>query len=266
MILTFARADSLRSLISIVFFLLSIFGSELARADFVVPQLTGPVVDQAKVLSDDVARELEFTIRRLQESGGPQFTVVIVESLSGMPVESAAIKIADAWKLGDQKRDDGVILLVSMNDRKIRIEVGQGLEGILTDLDSKRIIEEQMVPAFRTGQASYGVLLGSRAIMAKIAPQQVKSEFAALPVRTPNRSRELPLPLLLVLIVISVIGSRLQKRGRYRRFRGYDPSRSAGGWTSGGGGWSGGSSGGSSGGGWSGGGGGFSGGGASGGW
>jgi uncharacterized protein len=141
------------------------------------------------------------------------------------------------------KRDDGVILLVSMQDRKIRIEVGQGLEGVLTDLDSKRIIEEHMVPAFRTGQPSYGILLGSRAIMAKIAPQHVKSEFAALPVRAPARSRELPLPLLLVLIVIAVIGGRLQKRGRYRRFRGYDPSRSAGGWTSGGGGWSGGNGG-----------------------
>lgn len=237
-----------------------------AQTEFVVPRLTGPVVDQAQVLSEEVSRELEFTIRRLQESGGPQMNVVTVESLSGETIESAAIKIADAWKLGDQKRDDGVILLVAMKDRKIRIEVGQGLEGILTDLDSRRIIDEQMVPAFRTGQPSYGVLMGSRAIMAKIAPPQVKSEFAALPTRSPSRSGELPLPLLLVLIIISVIGSRLQKRGRYRRFRGYDPSRSAGGWTSGGGGWSGGSGGGSSGGGWSGGGGGFSGGGASGGW
>jgi uncharacterized protein len=260
------RAENFKWLMGIGLLLMAIFGTSIARADFVVPRLTGPVVDQAKVLSDEVSRELEFTIRRLQESGGPQVNVVVVESLSGLPVESAAIKIADAWKLGDQKRDDGVILLVSMSDRKIRIEVGQGLEGVLTDLDSKRIIEEQMVPAFRTGQPGYGILLGSRAIMAKIAPQSVKSEFAALPVRTPTRSGELPLPLLLVLIVISIIGSRLQKRGRYRRFRGYDPSRSAGGWTSGVGGWSGGSSGGSSGGGWSGGGGGFSGGGASGGW
>lgn len=263
--LKFVRFGNFEPIIAIGLMLVTIFSSA-AHADFVVPRLTGPVVDQANVLTEEVARELEFTIRRLQESGGPQVNVVVVESLSGLPIESAAIKIADAWKLGDQTRDDGVILLVSMNDRKIRIEVGQGLEGTLTDLDSKRIIDEQMTPAFRTGQASYGILLGSRAIMAKIAPQQVKSEFAALPVRTPTRSRELPLPLLLVLIVVSIIGSRLQKRGRYRRFRGYDPSRSAGGWTSGGGGWSGGSSGGSSSGGWSGGGGGFSGGGASGGW
>jgi len=264
--LKLARAERLWWLIFVGALLMSFVGTDLARAEFIVPRLSGPIVDQAKVLSADVTRELEFTIRRLQESGGPQLNVVIVESLSGLPIEAAAIKIADAWKLGDVKRDDGVFLLVSMQDRKIRIEVGQGLEGVLTDLDSKRIIEEHMVPAFRTGQPSYGILLGSRAIMAKIAPQHVKSEFAALPVRAPARSRELPLPLLLVLIVIAVIGGRLQKRGRYRRFRGYDPSRSAGGWTSGGGGWSGGSSGGSSGGGWSGGGGGFSGGGASGGW
>jgi uncharacterized protein len=263
--LKFVRFPKFEPMVAIGLMLMMLLSSA-ARADFVVPRLTGPVVDQAKVLSEEVAREIEFTIRRLQESGGPQVNVVVVETLSGLPIESAAIKIADAWKLGDQTRDDGVILLVSMGDRKIRIEVGQGLEGTLTDLDSKRIIEEQMTPAFRSGQASYGILLGSRAIMAKIAPQQVKAEFAALPVRTPTRSRELPIPLLLVLIVISIIGSRLQKRGRYRRFRGYDPSRSAGGWTSGGGGWSGGSSGGSSGGGWSGGGGGFSGGGASGGW
>lgn len=263
----FASARALEWLIYVGALLMPIVGIELARAEFIVPRLSGPVVDQAKVLSAEASRELEFTIRRLQESGGPQVNVVIIETLSGLPVENAAIKIADAWKLGDQKRDDGVILLVSMKDRKIRIEVGQGLEGVLTDLDSKRIIEEQMIPAFRTGQPSYGILVGSRAIIAKIAPQHVKSEFAALPVRKPSRARELPLPLVLIFIVISIIGSRLQKRGRYRRFRGYDPSRSAGGWTSGGGGWSGGGhSGGSSGGGWSGGGGGFSGGGASGGW
>lgn len=247
-----------------MFFLSLILAPVLALADFVVPRLTGPVVDEAKVLSSETRRELDFTIRRLQEAGGPQVNVVTVESLGGLPIETASIRIADAWKLGDQKRDDGVILLVAMADRKIRIEVGQGLEGILTDLDSRRIIDEQMIPYFRSGQADFGILTGAKAIIGKVAPAHAKGEFAAMPVRKRSSSKEIPLPLLLLIITIFIIASRLQKRGRYRRFRGYDPRRSAGGWTSGGGYWSGGGS--SGGGGWSGGGGGFSGGGASGGW
>jgi uncharacterized protein len=231
-----------------------------AWADFVVPRLTGPVVDDARVLSKDTRRELDFTLRRLQESGGPQVNVVTVKSLQGLPIETASIEIAEAWKVGDLKRDDGVILLISMNDRKIRIEVGQGLEGLLTDLDCRRIIDEQMVPHFRKGQTDFGIMLATKAIVAKVAPAHTKAEFAAMPVREPSSSGEMSVPSLLVIIVIFFIASRMQRRGRYRRFRGYDPSRSAGGWTSGGGGWSGG------GGGWSGGGGGFSGGGASGGW
>ena len=235
----------------------------IALADFAVPRLTGPVVDEAKVLSSETRRELDFTIRRLQESGGPQVNVVTVESLAGLPIEAASIRIADAWKIGDQKRDDGVILLVAMSEKKIRIEVGQGLEGLLTDLDSRRIIDEQMVPYFRSGQADFGILSGAKAIIGKVAPAHAKGEFAAMPVRKRSSSSEIPLPLLLLIIAIFIIATRLQKRGCYRRFRGYDSRRSAGGWTSGGGYWSGG---GSSGGGWSGGGGGFSGGGASGGW
>lgn len=240
----------------------------IAWAEFVVPRLSGPVVDEAGVVSKETRRELDFTIRRLQEAGGPQVNVVTVESLQGLPIEMASIKIAEAWKIGDQKRDDGVILLVAMKDRKIRIEVGQGLEGFLTDLDSRRIIDEQMVPHFRKGQTDFGILLGTKAIIAKVAPAHAKGEFAAMPARERSSSGEMPLPLLLVIIVVFIIASRLQKRGRYRRFRGYDPRRSAGGWTSGGGYWSGGGGGGGgfSGGGWSGGGGGFSGGGASGGW
>lgn len=104
-----------------------------------VPTLTGPVVDKANVLTNDAT--LEAQIRALYNNGqGPQINILTISSLEGDNIEQFAHKVFTTWKLGDAKRDDGVLFILSINDRKMRIEVGQGLEGGLTDLQSKRIL------------------------------------------------------------------------------------------------------------------------------
>jgi uncharacterized protein len=242
---------------------MSVTGS-FARAAFEVPPLTGPVVDNAGMIDSDSAAMLDSALRRIRESGGPQINVLTVPSLGDEPIESASIKVTDAWKLGGSKKDDGVLLLVALQERKIRIEVGQGFEGDLTDLDSKRIIEDVMKPYFRAGRASDGIVVGVRAIVSKVAPDALKA-FGDEPQNVQRESRRerkgIPLPLIIIIIVFLLIFGR---RGGGRGGGGFLTGLALGS-LSGRGGWGGG--GGSSGGGsWGGGGGGFSGGGASGSW
>lgn len=248
----------LRALILPVFFL-----GNHAQADFVVPRLTGPVVDEAGVLSTGKRKDIEFYLRQLRDQGGPQINVVTIKTLNGVSIEDAGIKMAEAWGLGGKKRDDGIILLVSMAEKKIRIEVGQGLEGRLTDLESSRIIDDQMVPYFRQGDPQAGITAGVNGILAKVSSGGVSAAVphSQLKKREPSLWEyffRLLFPVLFIVLQIYTV------RRRFKNPRRYDTMRSRGGWTSGGGGWSGG--GGFSSGGWSGGGGGFSGGGASGGW
>lgn len=234
-----------------------------AQAKFVVPQLTGPVVDEARILSSGARQRLHNLLADVHGQGGPQITVVTVKSLGGLTIEEASIQIADQWKLGSAKADNGVILLVAPNERRVRIEVGQGLEGNLPDIYASRIIREVIVPAMREGDVDGAITDGVTAILSYTDPEWAQ---AAPPPRVqyPKRRSSFPLELVLyiVLLVFAFISWALQggRRGRRRGFWGSGGYGGYGGW-SGGGGW-----GGSSGGGWSGGGGGFSGGGASGGW
>lgn len=232
-----------------------------AQAAFEVPPLTGPVVDNANILNGNSAASLDITLRKIRDSGGPQINVLTVPSLDGLPIEMASIQVTDKWKLGGRKSDDGVLLFVALEDRKIRIEVGQGLEGTLTDLDSKRIIADVMTPYFRAGRASDGIVVGVRAILEKVAPDALKSlgeEPAQAAPRTRHRNRGLPIPIIILLLLFIVIfGRRGGGGGGFLAgaLLGSLGGRSGWGGTS--------NSGGSS---WSGGGGGFSGGGASGSW
>lgn len=248
------------------FFLGLILSGTLAHAEFRVPALTSPVMDQAGMMNGDAVEALDATLRDLRAKGGPQINVLTVDSLEGLPIESASIKVTDAWKLGGAKKDDGVLLLVAKQDRRLRIEVGQGLEGDLTDLESSRIIEEQILPYFRAGRPSDGIIVGVRAIIAKTAPDYLKNlgEAPAQVRRTAkHRSSGIPLPLIILLLVIFSMLSRLGRGRRSSGLMGALAGAAIGRGLSGGRGGFGGGGGGSS---WGGGGGGFSGGGASGSW
>jgi uncharacterized protein len=131
-----------------------------AFADVAVPPLTGRVVDQTGTLSADDIAKLTQTLRGLELRKGSQVAVLIVPTTTPETIEQYSIRVAEAWKIGRKKVDDGALLVVAKNDRKLRIEVGYGLEGALTDVTSRRIIDEIITPKFRNGDFAGGISAG----------------------------------------------------------------------------------------------------------
>jgi len=128
-----------------------------AFADVAVPQLTGRVVDQTGTLSSGDIAALSQKLRDFETRKGSQLAVLIVPTTQPETIEQYSIRVAEAWKIGRKKIDDGAILVVAKNDRHLRIEVGYGLEGALTDVTSRRIIDEIITPKFRTGDFGGGI-------------------------------------------------------------------------------------------------------------
>jgi uncharacterized protein len=131
-----------------------------ALADVAVPPLTGRVVDQTGTLSSSDVASLTARLKDLESRKGSQIAVLIVPTTQPETIEQFSIRVADAWKIGRQKVDDGAILVVAKNDRRLRIEVGYGLEGSLTDATTHRIIDEDITPKFRSGDFAGGINAG----------------------------------------------------------------------------------------------------------
>ena len=123
----------------------------------VFPVLTGPVVDNTGVLNSDQIRLLSAKLISFQKTKGSQIAVCIIPTTSPLTIEDYGIKLAEKWKIGREKEDDGIIIIVAKNDRKMRIEVGYGLEHIITDLLAGRIIDYMMAPEFRKGDFYKGI-------------------------------------------------------------------------------------------------------------
>lgn len=229
-----------------------------------VPPLSGPVNDYAAILSADEKETLESFLLALDRQTGVQIAVLTIPSLEGESLESFSLKTVEQWKLGQQGEDNGALLLVSLEDRAVRIETGYGLEGTLTDAKSGLIIRNVIAPRFREGKYGAGVLEAVRN-MAGIATDN--REIISESVKNPQKEKSGGnLAGLLFFIVFYLI----MRAGFHRRgglFTGLLLGSMLGGRRGGsGGGFGGFSGGGFSGGGFSGGGGGFGGGGASGGW
>jgi uncharacterized protein len=124
------------------------------------PQLTGRVVDQAGVMSADSRSAVEEKLKNLEDKSGIQLVVATVKSLQGSDVETYANDLFRAWKLGQAQKNNGVLLLVAPNEHKVRIEVGYGLEGTLTDALSSVVISSAIIPRFKTGDFSGGIERG----------------------------------------------------------------------------------------------------------
>jgi uncharacterized protein len=136
-----------------------------AAADVAVPQLTGRVVDQTGTLSSGDIASLNQKLRDFENRKGSQVAVLIVPTTQPETIEQFSLRVAEAWKIGRKKIDDGAILVVAKNDRHLRIEVGYGLEGALTDVTSRRIIDEVITPKFRTGDFAGGIADGADRII-----------------------------------------------------------------------------------------------------
>ena len=133
-----------------------------------VPPLTGRVVDLAGVLPVHDSDALTNQLKAHEEKTGNQVAVLILPSLDGEPLEEYSHRVATTWKLGQKGTDNGALLLIALKERKLRIEVGYGLEGTLTDLRSSRIIRQEIVPRFKAGDIPGGVRAGTDAILKTI--------------------------------------------------------------------------------------------------
>ena len=134
-----------------------------------VPLLTGRVTDNAGVLSTETSAKLAALLKSHEDSTSDQVAILTIASLEGEPVESYSMRVAETWKLGRKEKDNGVLLLVVRDDRKVRIEVGRGLEGNLPDITCGRIIRNVMIPMFKEGDYDGGVPAGVEAILASLA-------------------------------------------------------------------------------------------------
>lgn len=155
-------------------FILLIFPCSAGALD--VPALKGRVNDYASVLSPETENKLEETLSALESSDSTQVVVLTIPSLEGEVLEQFSIKVAEEWKIGQKNKDNGAILLIAKNDRKIRIEVGRGLEGKLTDLISGRIIRSEIIPKFKEGDFNGGIEAGTTAIVSVVRGEYKASE------------------------------------------------------------------------------------------
>ena len=150
-----------------MFFL--VLSSALTLASLVfaldVPPLTGRVVDLAQVLPVDVAASLARDLEAHESKTSNQVVVLTLPSLEDEPLETFSHRVATTWKLGQKGTENGVLLLLALRERKVRIEVGYGLEGTLTDLRSAHIIRQEIVPRFRSGDLPGGIAAGVQAIL-----------------------------------------------------------------------------------------------------
>ena len=183
---------------------LLLFAAALACADVAVPQLTARVTDLTGTLSGEAVTRIETKLADFEAKKGSQIAVLIVPSTQPEEIEQFGIRVAEAWKLGRKGVDDGAILIVAKNDRRVRIEVGYGLEGALPDAIASRIIAETVTPHFKLGDYDGGVEAGV---------DQMISVVNGEPLPEPDKKWEhrsglgnlLPLLLVVVFVVSGVL-------------------------------------------------------------
>ncbi|WP_426436553.1 TPM domain-containing protein [Bradyrhizobium genosp. P] len=144
-----------------------------ALAEVAVPPLTGRLVDQTGTLSSSDVASLTAKLQDLETRKGAQVAVLIVPTTGEEAIEQFSIRVAEAWKIGRKKVDDGALLVVAKNDRHLRIEVGYGLEGVLSDVVTHRIIEEDITPKFKAGDFAGGISAGVDRIIGLINGEQL---------------------------------------------------------------------------------------------
>jgi uncharacterized protein len=223
------------------------------------------------MLPADVSAQLETALKALEDTTGTQLVVATVPSLDGYEIEDYGYQLGRAWGIGQKDTDNGAILLVAPNERKVRIEVGYGLEGVLTDAMTSQIIRRQIIPSFKAGDMAGGVVAGTAELIRLLQLPPEEAQAAALAAKQRQTEQDEPDPLAVIFWIIIIVlwiffSVARGNRGRRRGASIIWGSGVGGGWGGGGGGSGGWGGGGFGGGGFGGGGGGFGGGGSSGSW
>ncbi|EIK68576.1 protein of unknown function, DUF477 family [Pseudomonas synxantha BG33R] len=160
--------------IGLAFWLLACMG--MAQAALTFPALTGRVVDNAQMIDPATRQQLTQQLQALEQTSGDQLVVVTVPDLQGVQIEDYGYQLGRAWGIGQKGKDNGALLIVARDERQLRIEVGYGLEGVLTDAQSWVIINQVILPKFKTGNFSQGISDGVAAMI-----QVVGGEPLAVP-------------------------------------------------------------------------------------
>jgi uncharacterized protein len=205
-----------------------------------IPALTGRVNDTAGMLSPASVSHIDGLLEELERSDSTQIVVLTVPSLEAEVLEEFSMRVAEAWRIGQKGLDNGAILLVARNDRKVRIEVGYGLEGKLTDLVAGRIIANEIVPPFKEGRFDEGI---TRGVVAMI--QSVRGEYTATGPIIITGFWAWLIYIMLILMLVGFLSSLfvvfvqalidLVKRiiaGPRKKLTGYTPTESASSWSS----------------------------------
>jgi uncharacterized protein len=214
-----------RALTIVVFGLALLFVSGAVHAQTLTfPELTGRVVDQANILPPTTRDALEQKLAALEDKSSIQFVVATVNSLQGQEIEPYANELYRHWGLGEKTKNNGVLLLVAPKEKKIRIEVGYGLEGILTDALSKVVIVNAIAPRFKAGDFAGGVTRGVDDVITILTTDT--SEWTKKPkvrIDDPESAFEAILPFLIFALVVFVLWNNSRGGG------GGGPSRGRGG-------------------------------------
>jgi len=268
-----ARRAAFPALLALLLVAIAQFASTIpAWAELKLPALQGRITDEAGLIKPEDREAIETELKALEQTSTDQVAVVTVTSLQDVTIEEFGLELGRKWAIGQKEKDNGIVLIVAPNERKVRIEVGRRLEPQMTDALSKLIIENGILPAFRRGDFSGGIRAGVRDIKdVLLGDEEAVKERArgGLPGPGPDYAAMIFLAIWLAIFVFIIYQQYKQaqqmpsdiERGRRRRQRWDDNGGiivipgSSGGWSGGGGG-----------GGWSGGGGDFGGGGSSGSW
>jgi uncharacterized protein len=182
--------------------------SAIAQALVPVPQLTAPVTDLTHTLTPDQASALDAKLRAFESTKGSQVAVLIVPTTQPEEIEQYSIRVVEQWKIGRKKIDDGVLLLVALNDHRVRIEVGYGLEGALPDAIANRIIQQDIVPPFKRGDVYGGISTGVDRIMRTIEGEPLPApELSPPAANVPGLFHFLPL-----LFIFAFVGGSILRR------------------------------------------------------
>ncbi len=164
-----------------LFALLALGGALVAQTDFELaplPPAGNRITDAAGVLSPEEREILEALSQSLEDRKGSQLAIVLVNTTAPQAIEVYALRLAEAWKIGRANIDDGVIILAAIQDRRLRIEVGYGLEGAIPDAAAKRIITDDIAPYFRSREYGAGLEAGMKALIARIDPEALPAPGA----------------------------------------------------------------------------------------
>ncbi len=231
----------LRQVEQLLLLLTCLLLADMVFGEMSFPKLSGRVVDEAGLLSPQTEAKLSQQLQALEQQTGHQFVVVTLKSLQDYPIEEYGYQLGRHWAVGKKEKDDGILLIVAPNERKVRIEVGYGLEGVITDALSSNIVNAVVLPEFKRSRVEEGIILGTDAIFAAL-----DGKYQLKPTRQPAKSGKssniIPLVFILFIILMNLFGGGGRRRGFHRGgfYGGFGGGGFSGGGSSGSGGFSGG--------------------------